>query len=560
MCNNANFESNKHENLPIACFTCCLYFSSSTELQKHYEEVHPNFTTTTNRPIKIITENAALSDKLTAEKRNENRVKGKRGRKSSVKTGKKMKKRVRNYRYCGYCKMRFLSNDKVNFRQHVKSHKETMKEEKLKTAEFQCDYCDIRFLTEKSKIYHMRLKHKEYKTFNCEMCGMLFHKNVSLTHHKISKHSNERKFLCDTCGKTFKLKLQLRNHVKVHVSSLIECSICHKQIQPYILNRHMKQHSSGRTYQCSMCPKAFYRKPHLEQHLGVHLKHTYECDICGRIYSRKTNLYPHRKRHEDTVTGKFICLVFDCKKPFPSIGELINHCNEHTRDEILRKVHVTYGERNMTGAKKSTTSFFCCYCQNNVRHLTIYINHMKKHSKDDPAKKINLQCSICDVNFHSSSTFLDHLALHPEAYTFGCDFCKQNFVSYKQKMIHVNSVHKDGFQCKVCSETFDSNKGLREHKLSVHIEDRIYQCTFCDKRFSQRRYLTNHKSIHTGVKKFSCDVCSRTFRLKGDLNIHLKIHENDMPFKCSKCNFSCKFRRELVLHLSKIHSESSDSD
>lgn len=66
----------------------------------------------------------------------------------------------------------------------MKQHRLDDKAEKLKTATIKCDYCDLMFLTDRSKIYHMKITHWQYKPYKCTECTKEFHTNKSLSDHR----------------------------------------------------------------------------------------------------------------------------------------------------------------------------------------------------------------------------------------------------------------------------------------------------------------------------------------------------------------------------------------
>ena len=50
----------------------------------------------------------------------------------------------------------------------------------------------------------------------------------------------------------------------------------------------------------------------------------------------------------------------------------------------------------------------------------------------------------------------------------------------------------------------------------------MFKCDQCDKQYTRKTNLNNHKrSFHEGIK-FACDQCNKTFSLKAYLKIHIK--------------------------------------
>lgn len=66
-----------------------------------------------------------------------------------------------------------------------------------------------------------------------------------------------------------------------------------------------------------------------------------------------------------------------------------------------------------------------------------------------------------------------------------------------------------------------------DNEYRSHVKQNLrYQCTECQKSFSQLRNYKYHMSIHSGSKEFAatCPICGKYFNDKGYLSSHMKIH------------------------------------
>jgi len=84
----------------------------------------------------------------------------------------------------------------------------------------------------------------------------------------------------------------------------------------------------------------------------------------------------------------------------------------------------------------------------------------------------------------------------------------------------------------VCNKRFSTRHNLRDHKV-VHLEGRPASCDICGKTFKSTKRLSLHKRIHSEEKPYTCDQCGKTFRTGSDLSIHLKSHSGG--YKCELC-------------------------
>lgn len=107
----------------------------------------------------------------------------------------------------------------------------------------------------------------------------------------------------------------------------------------------------------------------------------------------------------------------------------------------------------------------------------------------------------------------------------------------------------------------------------------------CDKKFTRKSYLYQHKRDHEGLRKYACDRCPNHYKQKSHLDRHieashlgirykcdflgctsefskswsLKMHkfthqpESHLPYNCTICNASFQRRDKWLKHISQMH-------
>uniref|UniRef100_A0A667ZTM4 C2H2-type domain-containing protein n=1 Tax=Myripristis murdjan TaxID=586833 RepID=A0A667ZTM4_9TELE len=65
-----------------------------------------------------------------------------------------------------------------------------------------------------------------------------------------------------------------------------------------------------------------------------------------------------------------------------------------------------------------------------------------------------------------------------------------------------------------------------------------YQCTLCDRSFSQRGSLNRHMRSHLGVRPYSCPRCPMTFSRQYRVTEHMRVHQLPNIFCCSTLHSS----------------------
>lgn len=108
-----------------------------------------------------------------------------------------------------------------------------------------------------------------------------------------------------------------------------------------------------------------------------------------------------------------------------------------------------------------------------------------------------------------------------------------------------------------CERDFLTLYQMKKHYRNIHDTGRKkHACDLCDKSFSKRTELRNHKSIDHGEIEFLCrfDSCGRSFPCRAKLDNHMQIHTG---FKCvvSGCSSILTSRNELKIHYRTIHND-----
>ncbi|XP_068918072.1 zinc finger protein 260-like [Tenebrio molitor] len=303
-----------------------------------------------------------------------------------------------------------------------------------------CHSCSESFSTKKNLIKHLKIQ-----KFKCSTCEFTFHTVDEYRSHK-KQHGadtdcdNVKKRTCGYCDKVFQYRTSMLKHQRKHNAPPRTCSYCSfKPTSPSVLSKHMEQvHSHLKTFTCSLCDKAFFKKANLRLHVQVHSgvkKHT--CEICGMSFVLRGNLSVHRRLH----TGERPYTCSSCGRGFTQQSALRSHEAGHSD----RRDHV------------------CPECGAAFSRAGALRNHRKRHSSARP-----FECSVCGKKFTFSSERKRHM------------------------MIHTGDKNHE---CEVCGRRFTRSTNLKVHKR-IHTGETPHVCNVCGKGFIQAHCLRTHMNTH----------------------------------------------------------------
>lgn len=65
-----------------------------------------------------------------------------------------------------------------------------------------------------------------------------------------------------------------------------------------------------------------------------------------------------------------------------------------------------------------------------------------------------------------------------------------------------------------------------KHAKCVHIKERPFVCTICDKTYKDKNVLQGHMQRHSGKFRYYCDVCKKGFTCSNAVMKHKICRRN----------------------------------
>ncbi|XP_062551234.1 zinc finger protein 260-like isoform X2 [Armigeres subalbatus] len=116
--------------------------------------------------------------------------------------------------------------------------------------------------------------------------------------------------------------------------------------------------------------------------------------------------------------------------------------------------------------------------------------------------------------------------------------------------------------CTKCHEKFKNRAHVKFHFQSDHAdeksskEDKIRQCFYCPKAYSNYEYLKIHLNFHPR-NEWTCPMCDKEIKNKGKFIDHLRMHANERHYQCDICEKDFTSHKYISNHM-KMHKRKGE--
>ena len=395
----------------------------------------------------------------------------------------------------------------------------------------------------------------------CPKCGKFFHPAGYSRHIKVCGGETEEQKgtkrvvkKCPKCGKSVHPGGYSR-HIKICEEDTVakfkepkKCVLCDKQFvfKRKYMTHFDTDHKVNDKYTCDKCDFAHCKRDNLKVHIKVHGDPVI-CDICGNSYNTVASLQEHKKAiHNNWKTIPETLRVKKCDTcdiTFTDPSELNSH---------FIKVH-----------NSSEAIFGCEMCGETwVSHLALELHFITAH------QMVRYCCDKCDKAFNQKSLLKQHYAYnHREEETkLPCEVCGKLFSLKQDLRVHLRNVHHiwtripDNMKTKNCDKCdntkFTNPMELNQHLISVHNDEKDFQCKECHKTWVSHLSLELHMVIDHKMVMYCCGKCGYYVNSAATLKRHHKwVHEEKFDYVCHICAKALRRPNELAHHLAKEHGE-----
>lgn len=218
-------------------------------------------------------------------------------------------------------------------------------------------------------------------------------------------------------------------------------------------------------------------------------------------------------------------------------------------------------ELNNSISASKPRPFECLVCKKRFTQKQCLTIHLRYHANERPFK-----CEECEKSFPARGLLTVHMRSHSGEKPHECKYCHKRYSTKAKMWLHTKTHDPTKpFKCTLCEKTFPRIGAQKRHMLThnqpMSEEDKLYVCSYCEKRFGFKCNLKAHvERVHmekeeVKEKAFQCNLCGKCYSNARSYTEHMSRHSDEKPFECDKCDnkYSCK--RDLQRHVQRVHTE-----
>ncbi|GLV44431.1 crooked legs [Carabus blaptoides fortunei] len=176
-------------------------------------------------------------------------------------------------------------------------------------------------------------------------------------------------------------------------------------------------------------------------------------------------------------------------------------------------------------------------------------NIVIKHSASTVDQNFPHQCKVCKVAFNTKEQLNCHTVYAGHVTKRFCKYCKV-FLDIAEFDTHIKRHENDLYCCEYCGEmVYEFDKFLRHRRIH-----RRHKCQLCPMEFETKFLMSQHLTIHIGVRRDQCKYCHRTFGSTSALIKHLASRtclKKKETFICTVCKKIFNSKEKTMQHVTQ---------
>nr|CAI5847678.1 unnamed protein product [Callosobruchus analis] len=362
--------------------------------------------------------------------------------------------------------------------------------------------------------------------------------------------------------------------------SILSCTMCphHSKNKPDFYRHLATMHNTSKAeakklaFCCSRCSFTTNHERILMSHFSVHRTQKKETKL-------KTGQHGYKPKMPSTTLRSIAETVFCCKL-----------CRYKTSDKVLYVKHLKSHETTSKGCRLTKPSckmdecrYTCSFCYHVTSTKEDYDAHCGKHTTFKcnkcslrATKRLFVEdhiespwgCSRCDFKTHHWLPMKSHSYSHQDQTTTLLKCIKCNFETRKPGVLSAHWLtHTTDRESQVIDNTISENElqahnvvcddGILFDNASLSTDDNPYECDLCACKFKERKIMDKHRALHgeNGPFRLKCGKCRQSKKITLSEKLEKdKTHGYTNSWnRCPYCSYEDEIRYRMIEHLSGIH-------
>ena len=209
------------------------------------------------------------------------------------------------------------------------------------------------------------------------------------------------------------------------------------------------------------------------------------------IFDNKQIKHEVKVKKEAPSEDSIFCLK--CNETFDSIEDLNAHAKskcytKYSYKCLDKKCKKTFSQKSNMQQHYYTVhlgkQFKCQYCDSYFTYIKTHTKHEKAKHKDKLSKSVTFKysCADCTYQTDDKTEYTAHVDRHKSFLRFCCGNCKKGFYLQAHLTYHLSKCFDEpkNFECIKCGMKFATEKELRFHFKSVHVDPEKGEKYYCD--------------------------------------------------------------------------------
>ncbi|XP_013102629.1 zinc finger protein 391-like [Stomoxys calcitrans] len=290
----------------------------------------------------------------------------------------------------------------------------------------------------------------------------------------------------------------------------------------------------------------------VDQHLWAIEPNISPSCLCMNCWNELNGFHKFFTRIQEAHTNILLCEIkseFDPLEDNKNLESFVNESLNECEIEETSSTATDYGQEIKIDIDRDYNRILDKNYESDDESTDHEQSNAVSEENDSPLRR-NEASDERKIIKRNTAEYDDFLKKH---FQINCDKCNEPFETFPLLAQHFSQVHNERGYAVCCGNKFVYRSCLVEH-IRLHVDPDYYKCSYCTKRFTNKRNLQLHTLLHVD-KKYACDKCDKKYARKSQLGEHKLTHmpKPEKKFQCKECGKFYISKQSLKYHQKVVH-------